>query len=68
MRYYKYLSVYDSVISGTIDSAAKAGAIDGQQGNVKSVLALTPEESASWEALKTTRCKLMKILTASSTE
>ncbi|UYP02558.1 type VII secretion protein EsaA [Bacillus subtilis] len=52
MRYYKYLSVYDSVLSGTIDSAAKAGAIDGQQGNVKSVLALTPEESASWEALK----------------
>ncbi|QRZ92043.1 type VII secretion protein EsaA [Bacillus subtilis] len=52
MRYYKYLSVYDSVLSGTIDSAAKAGVIDGQQGNVKSVLALSPEESASWEALK----------------
>ncbi|MEC1443277.1 type VII secretion protein EsaA [Bacillus subtilis] len=52
MRYYKYLSVYDSVLSGTIDSAAKAGAIDGQQGNVKSVLALSPAESASWEALK----------------
>ncbi|MBU8611537.1 MULTISPECIES: type VII secretion protein EsaA [Bacillus] len=52
MKYYKYLSVYDSVLSGTIDSAAKAGAIDGQQGNVKSVLALSPEESASWEALK----------------
>ncbi|CCU60226.1 type VII secretion protein EsaA [Bacillus subtilis] len=52
MRYYKYLSVYDSVLSGTIDSAAKAGAIEGQQGNVKSVLALSPEESASWEALK----------------
>ncbi|WP_416722723.1 type VII secretion protein EsaA [Bacillus stercoris] len=52
MRYYKYLSVYDSVLSGTIDSAAKAGAINGQQGNVNSVLALTPEESASWEALK----------------
>ncbi|MDR4436407.1 type VII secretion protein EsaA [Bacillus tequilensis] len=52
MRYYKYLSVYDSVLSGTIDNAAKAGAINGQQGNVKSILALTPEESASWEALK----------------
>ncbi|MGQ9007865.1 type VII secretion protein EsaA [Bacillus stercoris] len=52
MRYYKYLSVYDSVLSGTIDSAAKAGAINGQQGNVKSVLALTPAESASWEDLK----------------
>ncbi|WEY87753.1 type VII secretion protein EsaA [Bacillus subtilis] len=52
MRYYKYLSVYDSVLSGTIDSAAKAGAINGQQGNVKSVLALSPEESANWEALK----------------
>ncbi|OWV36556.1 type VII secretion protein EsaA [Bacillus spizizenii] len=52
MRYYKFLSVYDSVLSGTIDSTAKAGAIDGQQGNVKSVLAIKPEESASWEALK----------------
>ncbi|QIW81221.1 type VII secretion protein EsaA [Bacillus tequilensis] len=52
MRYYKYLSVYDSVLSGTIDNAAKAGAINGQQGNLKSILALTPEESASWEALK----------------
>ncbi|MDN0192486.1 type VII secretion protein EsaA [Bacillus stercoris] len=52
MRYYKYLSVYDSVLSGTIDSAAKAGAINGQQSNVNSVLALSPEESASWEALK----------------
>ncbi|MEI2634256.1 MULTISPECIES: type VII secretion protein EsaA [Bacillus] len=52
MRYYKYLSVYDSVLSGTIDSIAKTNAIDGQQGNVKSVLALSPEESSSWEALK----------------
>ncbi|MGG3720219.1 type VII secretion protein EsaA [Bacillus subtilis] len=52
MKYYKYLSVYDSVLSGTIDSAAKTNAIEGQQGNVKSVLALSPEESASWEALK----------------
>ncbi|NTU27203.1 type VII secretion protein EsaA [Bacillus tequilensis] len=52
MRYYKYLSVYDSVLSGTIDNAAKAGAIDGQQGNVKSILALSPAESASWEDLK----------------
>ncbi|MGQ5177317.1 type VII secretion protein EsaA [Bacillus halotolerans] len=52
MKYYKYLSVYDSVLSGTIDSAAKAGAINGQQGYVNSVLALSPEESASWEALK----------------
>ncbi|MCY8750775.1 type VII secretion protein EsaA [Bacillus inaquosorum] len=52
MRYYKYLSVYDSVLSGTIDSTAKTNAIDGQQGNVKSILALSPEESSSWEALK----------------
>ncbi|MEG7379033.1 type VII secretion protein EsaA [Bacillus subtilis] len=52
MRYYKYLSVYDSVLSGTIDSTAKTEAINGQQGNVKSLLALTPEESASWEDLK----------------
>lgn len=52
MKYYKYLSVYDLVLSGTIDSTAKTKAIEGQQGNVKSVLALTPEESASWEDLK----------------
>ncbi|MGG1104434.1 type VII secretion protein EsaA [Bacillus subtilis] len=52
MKYYKYLSVYDLVLSGTIDSTAKTKAINGQQGNVKSVLALSPEESASWEALK----------------
>ncbi|MGG0024330.1 type VII secretion protein EsaA [Bacillus inaquosorum] len=52
MRYYKYLSVYDSVLSGTIDSTAKTNAIDGQQGNVKSILALSPAESASWEDLK----------------
>ncbi|RMD55273.1 type VII secretion protein EsaA [Bacillus subtilis] len=52
MKYYKYLSVYDLVLSGTIDSTAKTKAIEGQQGNVKSVLALSPEESASWEALK----------------
>lgn len=52
MKYYKYLSVYDSVLSGTIDSAAKTNAINGQQGNVKSVLALSPAETASWEDLK----------------
>ncbi|MFB7628811.1 type VII secretion protein EsaA, partial [Bacillus subtilis] len=52
IKYYKYLSVYDLVLSGTIDSTAKTKAIEGQQGNVKSVLALSPEESASWEALK----------------
>ncbi|AUZ27683.1 type VII secretion protein EsaA [Bacillus subtilis] len=52
MRYYNYLSVYDSILSGTIDSTAKTNAINGQQGNVKSILALSPEESASWEALK----------------
>ncbi|MED1677892.1 type VII secretion protein EsaA [Bacillus subtilis] len=52
MKYYKYLSVYDLVLSGTIDSTAKTKAIEGQQGNVQSVLALSPEESASWEALK----------------
>ncbi|MCY8174634.1 type VII secretion protein EsaA [Bacillus inaquosorum] len=52
MRYYKFLSVYDSVLSGTIDNAAKTNAIDGQQGNVKSILALSPAESASWEDLK----------------
>lgn len=52
MKYYKYLSVYDLLLSGTIDSTAKTKAIEGQQSNVNSVLALTPEESASWEALK----------------
>ncbi|MCY8204707.1 type VII secretion protein EsaA [Bacillus sp. N12A5] len=57
MKYYKYLSVYDSVLSGTIDSAAKAGAINGQQSNVQSVLALSPAESASWEDLKNNTMK-----------
>ncbi|KIU05374.1 type VII secretion protein EsaA [Bacillus subtilis] len=52
MKYYKYLSVYDLVLSGTIDSTAKTKAIEGKQGNVKSILALSPAESASWEALK----------------
>ncbi|MDS9996315.1 type VII secretion protein EsaA [Bacillus atrophaeus] len=52
MKYYKYLSVYDSVLSGTIDAAAKSSAIEGQQGNVTSVLAIKPEETASWENLK----------------
>ncbi|MDQ1853719.1 type VII secretion protein EsaA [Bacillus stercoris] len=52
MKYYKYLSVYDLLLSGTIDSTAKTKAIEGQQSNVNSVLALSPEESASWEALK----------------
>ncbi|MCY8928257.1 type VII secretion protein EsaA [Bacillus subtilis] len=57
MKYYKYLSVYDLVSSGTIDSTAKTKAIDGQQGNVKSVLALSPAESASWEDLKNNTMK-----------
>ncbi|MEK5084638.1 type VII secretion protein EsaA [Bacillus sp. FSL H8-0515] len=57
MRYYKYLSVYDSVLSGTIDSTAKANAIEGQQGKVKSVLALSPAESSSWEDLKNNTMK-----------
>lgn len=52
MKYYKYLSVYDSVLSGTIDAAAKSSAIEGQQGKVTSVLAIKPEETANWENLK----------------
>ncbi|RKQ25470.1 type VII secretion protein EsaA [Bacillus subtilis] len=52
MKYYKYLSVYDSILSGTIDSTAKTDAINGQRDNVKSILAIKPAESASWEALK----------------
>ncbi|PAY12623.1 type VII secretion protein EsaA [Bacillus sp. 7705b] len=52
MDYYKYLSVYDSVLYGTIDYDAKNTVLAGQQGNVKSVLAIKPEESASWEDLK----------------
>ncbi|USP94635.1 type VII secretion protein EsaA [Bacillus vallismortis] len=52
MDYYKYLSIYDSVLYGTIDYDAKNTVLADQQGNVKSVLALTPEESASWEDLK----------------
>ncbi|MEC1753091.1 type VII secretion protein EsaA [Bacillus mojavensis] len=52
MDYYKYLSVYDSVLYGTIDYDAKKTVLADQQGNVKSVLAIKPEESASWEDLK----------------
>lgn len=52
MKYYKYLSVYDLILSGTIDSTAKTDAINGQRDNVKSILALSPAETASWEDLK----------------
>ncbi|MCY8228361.1 type VII secretion protein EsaA [Bacillus spizizenii] len=52
MEYYKYLSVYDSILSGTIDSTAKTDAINGQRDSVKSILAIKPAESASWEDLK----------------
>ncbi len=52
MDYYKYLSVYDSVLYGTIDYDAKNTVLTDQQGNVKSILALSPAESASWENLK----------------
>ncbi|KXZ17786.1 type VII secretion protein EsaA [Bacillus nakamurai] len=52
MKYYKYLSAYDSTLFGTVDSEAKDKAITDKQGNVQSVLAIKPEETASWENLK----------------
>ncbi|AME07598.1 type VII secretion protein EsaA [Bacillus siamensis] len=52
LNYYRYLSAYDSTLFGTIDSEAKSKAITGKQGEVQTVLAIKPEETASWENLK----------------
>ncbi|MGW7624230.1 type VII secretion protein EsaA [Bacillus subtilis] len=56
MKYYNYLYLYEKTLTDSLDvgsmSLLSRDAIQGQQGNVKSVLALSPEESASWEALK----------------
>ncbi len=60
LNYYRYLSAYDSTLFGTVDSEAKSKAITGKQGEVQTVLAIKPVETASWENLKTTKCRQMK--------
>lgn len=52
LKYYNLLSIYESTLSGTVNTSIKEDVLRSQQGNVQSVLALTPAESASWEALK----------------
>ncbi|MCY8785089.1 type VII secretion protein EsaA [Bacillus spizizenii] len=52
LKYYNLLSIYESTLSGTVNTSIKEDVLRSQQGNVKSVLALTPAESASWEDLK----------------
>ncbi|MBR0000700.1 type VII secretion protein EsaA, partial [Bacillus subtilis] len=54
--YYNSLNLYKSTLNDNLDLGSltiiKGEVIQEQDGNVQSVLALTPEESASWEALK----------------
>ncbi|CAF1725505.1 ESX secretion system protein YueB [Bacillus subtilis] len=56
MKYYNSLNLYKSTLNDNLDLGSltiiKGEVIQEQDGNVQSVLALTPEESASWEALK----------------
>ncbi|MFV9831401.1 type VII secretion protein EsaA [Bacillus stercoris] len=56
MKYYNYLYFYEETLTNSLDvgsmSLLSRDAIQDQQSNVNSVLALSPEESASWEALK----------------
>ncbi|MEC1614337.1 type VII secretion protein EsaA [Bacillus mojavensis] len=56
MKYYSYLYFYEETLTNSLDvgsmSLLSRDAIQDQQGNVKSVLAIKPEESASWEDLK----------------
>ncbi|MES5395569.1 type VII secretion protein EsaA [Bacillus amyloliquefaciens] len=52
LNYYRYLSAYDSTLFGTVDSQAKSKAITDKQGEVQTVLAIKPVETASWENLK----------------
>lgn len=52
LKYYNLLSIYESTLSGTVNTSIKEDVLRSQQGHVNSVLALSPEESASWEALK----------------
>ncbi|OUL04466.1 type VII secretion protein EsaA [Bacillus spizizenii] len=56
MKYYNYLYFYEETLTNSLDvgsmSLLSRDAIQDQQGNVKSVLALSPAETASWEDLK----------------
>ncbi|MCY7785391.1 type VII secretion protein EsaA [Bacillus inaquosorum] len=52
LKYYNLLSIYESTLTGTVNTAIKEDVLRSQQGNIKSVLALSPAESASWEDLK----------------
>ncbi|MCY7808179.1 type VII secretion protein EsaA [Bacillus spizizenii] len=56
MKYYNSLNLYKSTLNDNLDLGSmtiiSGEVIQEQDGNVKSVLALTPAESASWEDLK----------------
>ncbi|MCY7901296.1 type VII secretion protein EsaA [Bacillus inaquosorum] len=56
MKYYNSLNLYKSTLNDNLDLGSmtiiRGEVIQEQEGNVKSVLALSPEESSSWEALK----------------
>ncbi|MGG0878180.1 type VII secretion protein EsaA [Bacillus inaquosorum] len=56
MRYYNYLYLYEAALNDSLDigsmSILSGEVIQEQDSNVKSILALSPEESSSWEALK----------------
>ncbi|ASZ62639.1 type VII secretion protein EsaA [Bacillus subtilis] len=56
MSYYNDLSLYEATLYDSLDQGSlswvKKNVLNEQQGKVSSVLALSPEESASWEALK----------------
>ncbi|KYD06049.1 type VII secretion protein EsaA [Bacillus atrophaeus] len=56
MSYYNDLSLYEATLYNSLDQGSlswvKDKAINNQQGNVTSVLAIKPEETASWENLK----------------
>ncbi|MDQ7725234.1 type VII secretion protein EsaA [Bacillus halotolerans] len=56
MRYYNYLYLYEAALNDSLDigsmSILSGEVIQEQDSNVKSILALSPAESASWEDLK----------------
>ncbi|PSA97164.1 type VII secretion protein EsaA [Bacillus halotolerans] len=56
MSYYNDLSLYEATLYDSLDQGSlswvKKNVLNEQQDKVSSVLALSPEESASWEALK----------------
>ncbi|MCC9023728.1 type VII secretion protein EsaA [Bacillus nakamurai] len=56
MNYYNDLSLYEATLYHSLDAGSlpdvKNRVLKAQQGNVQSVLAIKPEETASWENLK----------------